>query len=418
MFDSKSIKVGWFLGYRQIKRASLWTNLLIVLIMILTFLNLVVVSGLLVGLIEGAVQTIKQHYISDVFVSKLKEKNYIENSSSLISTIENTPGVSNYSARYLVSGIVEANYQERINFDDIPEQTGAIIAGIDPIKEDAVTGLASLIIEGEYLNEDDFDKVIVGSMLLEKYLNIDSPGFVVLRDVEIGSKIRLKIGDNVREVIVKGITKGKADEIDRRIFMNDKQLRSMTGRDDLNVGEISISVKGNYSPEYVRDVLIDNGFDRFARIQTFDEAQPKFIIDMKNTFALLGTIISSIGLAVAAITIFIVIFINAVTRRKYIGIMKAIGTSGRSIELAYVFQSLIYAIVGSVVGLLLVYGLLIPYFDNHPINFPFSDGILVAPTMVTGIRVIVLIIVTALAGYIPARMIVKKNTLDSILGRN
>lgn len=418
MFDSKSIKVGWFLGYRQIKRASLWTNLLIVLIMILTFLNLVVVSGLLVGLIEGAVQTIKQHYISDVFVSKLKEKNYIENSSSLISTIENTPGISEYSARYLVSGIVETNYQERVNFDDVPEQTGAIIAGIDPAKEDAVTGLASLIIEGEYLNEDDFDKVIVGSMLLEKYLNIDSPGFVVLRDVEIGSKIRLKIGDNVREVIVKGITKGKADEIDRRIFMNDKQLRSMTGRDDLNVGEISISVKGNYSPEYVRDVLIDNGFDRFARIQTFDEAQPKFIIDMKNTFALLGTIISSIGLAVAAITIFIVIFINAVTRRKYIGIMKAIGTSGRSIELAYVFQSLIYAIVGSVVGLLLVYGLLIPYFDNNPINFPFSDGILVAPTMVTGIRVIVLIIVTALAGYIPARMIVKKNTLDSILGRN
>ncbi len=418
MFDSKSIKVGWFLGYRQIKRASLWTNLLIVLIMILTFLNLVVVSGLLVGLIEGAVQTIKQHYISDVFVSKLKEKNYIENSSSLISTIENTPGISEYSARYLVSGIVEANYQERVNFDDVPEQTGAIIAGIDPAKEDAVTGLASLIIEGEYLNEDDFDKVIVGSMLLEKYLNIDSPGFVVLRDVEIGSKIRLKIGDNVREVIVKGITKGKADEIDRRIFMNDKQLRSMTGRDDLNVGEISISVKGNYSPEYVRDVFIDNGFDRFARIQTFDEAQPKFIIDMKNTFALLGTIISSIGLAVAAITIFIVIFINAVTRRKYIGIMKAIGTSGRSIELAYVFQSLIYAIVGSVVGLLLVYGLLIPYFDNNPINFPFSDGILVAPTMVTGIRVIVLIIVTALAGYIPARMIVKKNTLDSILGRN
>jgi putative ABC transport system permease protein len=418
MFDSKSIKVGWFLGYRQIKRASLWTNLLIVLIMILTFLNLVVVSGLLVGLIEGAIQTIKQHYISDVFVSKLKEKNYIENSSSLISTLENTPGVSDFSARYLVSGIVEANYQERTDFNDIPEETGVIIAGINPIKENAVTGLESLIIEGEYLNADDFDKVVVGSMLLEKYLDIDSPGFVVLRNVEIGSKIRLKIGDNVREVFVKGITKGKADEIDRRIFMNDKQLRNMIGRDDLNVGEISISVEDNYSPEYVRDVLINNGFDRYARIQTFDEAQPKFIIDMKNTFALLGTIISSIGLAVAAITVFIVIFINAVTRRKYIGIMKAIGTSGRSIELAYVFQSLIYAVVGSIIGLLLVYGLLIPYFDNNPINFPFSDGILVAPTFVTGIRVLILIVVTALAGYIPARMIVKKNTLDSILGRN
>ncbi len=386
--------------------------------MILTFLNLVVVSGLLVGLIEGAVQTIRQHYISDVFVSKLKEKNYIENSSSLISTIENTPGIESFSARYLISGVVEANYEKRTNFNDIPEETGVIIAGINPKNENSVTGLADLVIEGEYLNDDDFDKVVVGSMLLEKYLDIDPPGFVVLRDVQIGSKIRLKIGDNVREVIVKGITKGKSDEIDRRIFINDKQLRTMIGRDDLNVGEISISVASGYSAEFVRDSLIQNGFDRYARIQTFDEAQPKFIIDMKNTFALLGTIISSIGLAVAAITVFIVIFINAVTRRKYIGIMKAIGTSGRSIELAYVFQSLIYAIVGSIVGLFVVYGLLIPYFDNNPINFPFSDGILVAPVLATGVRVAILIIVTAFAGYIPARMIVKKNTLDSILGRN
>ncbi len=418
MFDSKSIKVGWFLGYRQIKRTSLWTNLLIILIMILTFLNLVVVSGLLVGLIEGAVMTIKQHYISDVFVSKLKEKNYIENSQNIITTIENTPGISNFSARYLVSGVVEANYQERTDFDDIPEETGAVIAGINPEKEDSVTGLASLIIEGEYLNDDDFDKVVVGSMLLEKYLDIDSPGFVVLRNVEIGSKIRLKIGDSVREMTVKGITKGKADEIDRRIFMNEKQLRNMIGRNDMNVGEISIDVDDNYKPEYVRDILIQNGFGRYARIQTFDEAQPKFIIDMKNTFALLGTIISSIGLTVAAITVFIVIFINAVTRRKYIGIMKAIGTSGRSIELSYVFQSLIYAVIGSIIGLVMVYGLLIPYFDNNPIDFPFSDGILVAPTSITIVRVFILIIVTALAGYIPARMIVKKNTLDSILGRN
>ena len=30
----------------------------------------------------------------------------------------------------------------------------------------------------------------------------------------------------------------------------------------------------------------------------------------------------------------------------------------------------------------------------------------------------IVVLVTIIAGYIPARMIVKKNTLDSILGRN
>lgn len=385
--------------------------------MILTFLNLVVISGLLVGLIEGSVNANKKYYTGDVIISKLKENNSIENSRSIIRTIENTPGIAEYSARYLVSGTVEANYQERANFNDIPEEVGVIINGINPEKENNVTGIEKLVVEGEFLEPDDFDQVVVGALLLEKYLNIDSPGFLVLRDVEIGSKIRIKIGDGVREMTVKGITKGKVDEIDRRIFINDSQLRSMMGRSDLNVGEISIITEQTTTPETVRDILINNGLDKFAKIQTFEDAQPKFLLDIKRTFTLLGTIISSIGLTVAAITVFIVIFINAITRRKYIGIMKAIGASGKSIELAYVFQSLIYALVGSIIGLILVYVFLIPYFNENPINFPFSDGILVAPVGITTIRVSILIIITALAGYIPARIIVSKNTLDSILGR-
>jgi len=78
----------------------------------------------------------------------------------------------------------------------------------------------------------------------------------------------------------------------------------------------------------------------------------------------------------------------------------------------------VYAIIGSIVGLVLVYLVLIPYVNANPIDFPFSDGILVAPVFSTSVRVVILIIVTALAGYIPSRIIIRKNTLDSILGRN
>lgn len=417
MLDLKTIRIGWFLGYRQLRRSSPWTNILIVVIMTLTFMNLVVVSGLLVGLIEGAVRANKDLYTGELIVSKLSENNNIENSRTIISTIENTPGIEEYSARYLASGSVEANYKERTNFDDIPEKVGTIIAGVDPVKEDLVTGVADLVVEGEYLDRNDFDQVLVGAMLLDRYLDIDSPGFLVLKDVHVGDKIRITVGNNVREVTIKGITKGKVDEIDRRIFMNDYQLRTMLGTSDLNVNEISVNISPDSTPERVRDILVANGLDRFAKIQTFEDAQPSFLIDIKKTFTLLGTVISSIGLLVAAITVFIVIFINAITRRKYIGIMKAIGMSGNSIEIAYIFQSLFYAIIGSAIGLILVYFLLIPYFDANPINFPFSDGILVAPFGITAIRIAVLVIVTAIAGYIPARIIVKDNTLDSILGR-
>ena len=77
-----------------------------------------------------------------------------------------------------------------------------------------------------------------------------------------------------------------------------------------------------------------------------------------------------------------------------------------------------YALLGSGIGLLIVYFGLVPLFAAHPIDFPFSDGILVAPLIETLIRVGLLVFATLIAGYIPARMIVRKNTLDSILGRN
>ena len=54
----------------------------------------------------------------------------------------------------------------------------------------------------------------------------------------------------------------------------------------------------------------------------------------------------------------------------------------------------------------------------HPIDFPFSDGILVAPISGTIFRISLLMITTIIAGFIPARLVVRKNTLDSILGRN
>jgi ABC-type antimicrobial peptide transport system permease subunit len=82
-----------------------------------------------------------------------------------------------------------------------------------------------------------------------------------------------------------------------------------------------------------------------------------------------------------------------------------------------VLQAFFYGAVGSAIGVALTFGLLEPYFTNNPINFPFSDGILVVTVNGTVIRVAILMMVTLLAGFIPAKIIVRKNTLDAILGR-
>lgn len=412
------IKIAWFLATRQILRSTVWTTLLIIGVMTLTFLNLVVVSGILVGLIEGSVQANKNYYTSDVIVSKLEQKEYIENSNAVISQIEQTPGVRAYSARYVEGVTIEANYKTRKDDSIKPDTAGAQAVGIDPIKENELTQLKKFVVEGEYLEKDDYDKILMGAYLLKKYLPVDSPGFAALENIGPGTKVRISFGSTTREFTVKGILKSKVDEITTRVYFVDSQLRGLIGRNDFNIDEISIAVNPEVDPSEVTRRLRASGVDDFAKVQTFEDAEPKFLKDIKATFALLGNAISSIGLAVASITVFIVIFINAITRRKFIGIAKGIGISGRAIEFSYVMQSFFYAVCGSIIGILVVYLLLVPYFASHPINFPFSDGILVAPLVGTSIRIGLLIISTIIAGYVPARLIVRKNTLDSILGRN
>lgn len=412
-----NLKIGLFLALRQIRRASKWTTGLIVFIMVLTFLNLVVVSGILVGLIEGSIAAHHEQHTSDIILSNLDNKQYIEGSLNIINILQSISEIEHITARFVQGVVAEANYQTKKE-NDKANTASAQLIGINPEAEDNVTGLASHVAEGSYLLPGDYDKVLIGSFLLDQYVNIDSPDFTTLKNVGVGTKIRLKIGAVTKEVAVKGILKSKVDNISRGLFMVDSQVKDLIGRNDGNVAQISIKLKPGVSPLAVKNKLLLSGIQQNAKVQTYVDAQPKFLKDIINTFAMLGNFLSSIGLVVSSITIFIVIFINALTRRKFIGILKGIGINGLAIEISYMFQSVFYAVCGSVIGIVLVYTVLVPLFQAHPIDFPFSDGILVAPVGETFIRMALLIASTIIAGYIPSRMIVRKNTLDSILGRN
>src|SRR3989344_7995322 len=83
-----SLKVGFFLAFRQIKRSSKATTALIIFVMMLTFLNLVVVRGVLVGLIEGSILVYREFSTGEVFISKLPKKSYIESTPDVLKKIE------------------------------------------------------------------------------------------------------------------------------------------------------------------------------------------------------------------------------------------------------------------------------------------------------------------------------------------
>ncbi len=430
-----SLRVGGLLGLRQIQHSNIWVTVLIIVIMVLTFLSNVLISGILVGIIAGGNQANRQQYTADVFVKPLPNESYIENTQPLLDTLARLPEVSQYTARYVAGGTIEANYQIRRDFNTLPNTVGTSITGIDPVIEDNVTQLSERIIEGEYLDPQQSGYILIGATLLERY-SAFSDQFEPLREVYPGDRVKLTVtsgssnsfdegglqgstnsGGRTAEFIVKGIVDSKVSEVSIRAFMTDTDFRRLTGDRGLLASEIAIDVIPNVTDEAVQDILIKNEFDQYAKIQTATEAIPKFLDDIKQTFSILGLLIGIIISSVGAITIFIIIYINAIVNRKQIGILKGIGIRRNAIIYSYVIQAIVYAIVGVGIALLLVYFVFVPVVNQNPIDFPFSDGIIAADAGLVVGRVIMVAITSVLAGFLPAWLIAKRNTLDSILGR-
>ncbi|HTH93062.1 MAG TPA: FtsX-like permease family protein [Candidatus Paceibacterota bacterium] len=413
----QSVRVGIFLGVRQLKRANRSTTILIISIMTFTFLNLVVVSGILVGLIVGGNIANRNQYTGDVIATTLSGKTAIDNSQNFIATIAHDPQVTAYTARYLAGGTIEANYKTRTDFSNEANSVGGQIAGVDPSQEDDFSHISQYVVEGSFLTPGESGYIVLGSDILDRYSASFGQGFDSLKNVYPGNTVKVTINGNTREFIVKGIVKSKVGQVSLRSFMSNADFIQLSNRTDMDVNEIALEHNATITDDQMKARLVADGFTSVSQIQTATEAIPDFLTQIKTAFSLLGNLIGAIGIVVGSITIFIVVFINAVTRRKFIGILKGIGVSPMAIQVSYLLQSLFYGLCGSLLGSLILYGLLVPAFNAHPLNFPFSDGILVADIPTTIVRIIILLVVTLIAGYIPARNIIRKNTLDSILGR-
>lgn len=419
-----SVRVGWFLAVRAVRHNSRWTTGLIVFVMFLTFLNLVVVSGLLSGLIVGSFDEFRRSYSGEVMISVAPRQERIRGSIALLGILQTHPAVQAFSPRLVTSGTVLGTLNTLPRSGEEPNRVGAEVVGIDVVAEESVTSLSRFIVAGEMLEPGEEGVAVVGSSLLAQYSSFagaNIPGLSLLDDVDVGSRIRITFTTGgrtaQRDFFVKGIVDGKVGQVKGRIYIRDLELRRVLQDPRGEYQEIAISVVPGYEQTLVAQLRDSLGDPTAANVQTSDDAIPTTLRDINTTFTVMGNALSSIALVVASITVFIVIFINALTRRKHIGIMKGIGIPPSVILCSYLFQALFYGVVGSVLGVAATYGAIKPFFDAYPIDMPFSDGILVATPSGTAIRAAILLAVTLVAGYVPARIIVRKNTLDSILGR-
>lgn len=441
-YTLNTIRLGFFLAVRQVTRGSKWTSGLIVFIMMLTFLNLVATSGFLVGIIEGSSRAFREQWTGDLIITNRNEKSYIEQTDEIRGVLSSFPQIESFSSRIVTGGKIEANWWEKRKEEDANTVSNQI-AGVDPVEEENTTHLSREVVEGEWLREGDSRGIVLGSGYLVKYSRV-ADLVSLLRDVKPGDIVRVTVsgkksassgsprpednlptndnqvvtGQVTQDFIVRGIINSKVAFVSNRAYILDSELKKMLGKSDSDVSEIAIVMKKGNDPYLVKTPLLKNGFSEYAKINTADEGAPEFLVNIKLFFSIIGNILGSVSVVVALVTIFIIIYINALTRRRQIGIMKGIGVTEFAIEFSYVCQALFYVITGSLIALFFIFALLKPYIDAHPIDTPFAEIVLVAGKADVAFKFIMVVIVSLFAGYLPARLIVKKNTLNAILGRN
>lgn len=405
----RSLKISFFLAYKSITRGNKGVLALIILIMALAFVNLVFISSILSGVVDALDKQVVDNLFSNIVIEPQEEptrKDFIIHPEKLQRQIEDIPGVVATARRYKLGGTMAYDKERKREFISV---SGEII-GIDPEQEKQVTGIAQKVIDGQYLEDLRKGDILLGAELAGGYGGTEE--YNSLGGAGVGDKVRVTFSNGVvRDYKVKGIfrTQFMADGL---AFITVKEAESV------------LSVHRRASQILVRIDVTGTEDHYISEIQTL---APNLEIrkwtdytgelgDVASSFDMIALIVSVVGLAVAAITMFILIYVNVVNRRRQIGILKAIGIKQNIIIYSYVLQSLFYATSGVIIGLLLILYLIAPYFVNNPLPLPVGGVSLSLDSSRLISNIISLLAAALVAGLIPSWRAARENILKAIWG--
>lgn len=404
-----SFKTAFFIAYKSIRKGRKSTLALMLIILWLSFFNMVFVPGVFSGLLATIISLETNTYTSDIMVAPQKEpipKSYINHEQKLRAQIASIPGVVGTARDYLTAASISYDKDKNGVFKRVSAQ----VIGVDPSQFNKIMTVNQYVVAGKFLNDNDTDQVVLAAAVAGGY-GLPEPND--LGGAKVGDKVQVVYGNGVtRTYTVKGITNILFGPALTNVYITAKEAESVLGSAD-QATQILVKVKDQKQANYFKQRIQQLAPNLF--VQTYLDLLTA-IKPVLDAFTYIALIVSVISVLVAAVTIFVMIYINAVSKRRQIGILKAIGIKERIIVYAYVFQSLFYVACGVAIGLLFVFGVLQPILAIHPIELPFGPLVLTFSMPLIMESVGGFFVAGFLSGLIPARLVAREDILSSIWG--
>lgn len=134
------------------------------------------------------------------------------------------------------------------------------------------------------------------------------------------------------------------------------------------------------------------------------------------SFRLIGRILGGVSLFVAAITVFIVTYVDLAAKRRTIGIERAIGITPRAVVGSYALRAVVFGLSGVSLGAALVLLGVVPFFERHPLSFPTGPVSLSVTGEVLRRNAAVMLAVAVVGALLPAWRAVRTRLLGAIWG--
>lgn len=398
------VKVGFVSAKSSIRRGNKKTLAFIIFVLALIFINLVFLPSMIEG-VSGMMTDFMQDYrYGDIVIEPSMDNPYINNADSVLQKVRAVPGVRSATKRLDVGASIQ--HKQKV--------VGVTTTGLIPTEEMDVSRYPYIISEGDFLGELSRDEIIIGAMIAGT--SFGSEIYDNLGEVKAGSLVNVTYSNGVQKTYkVKGIMEGTFELTDLNALVHYKEIESVYRLEESKATSIVVRVD-NPGEEYkIKDKIIDAGVNE--KVFTWGEKADSLIRQAMQSIGMIDVISKYVSLIVGAALILIIIYINVLNRKKEIGILKAVGISPLSIVISYAFISMFYVSMGMLAGLVLYFALMF-YFQANPVVF--YETIKLAPEIRIGLifkSVFIMLIMSVIAGILPAWRVSKESILKAIWGR-
>ncbi|HEY5493795.1 MAG TPA: ABC transporter permease [Candidatus Anoxymicrobiaceae bacterium] len=396
-----SKRIPFFLIVRHVRHSNKGTLALIVFLMAIAFINLLFINSLFSGVVESNQSQLINTRTGNVMITPAKGSDFIDNPAAVVKAVDKVPGVQAAAAETLLPGSIEFG-GTRGNFD---------VTAIDPTTQEKATTVSQKMTAGSYLKPGDTNGIILGDSIAGKKENDTD---FAPNGIKVGDTVNVITDSTSHPFVVRGVFKTKFNGTDDRAFVTNAALNQIAPA--LQGKATDVVVRADHRGNEDKLVAEMKAAGVTGNLRTWQQLAGS-VREITSSFVTINALMTVVGFFIAAVTIFIIIYVDVTHRRQEVGILRAIGVRSPLVVMTYVLQAAVYSFLGVAMGTVLYFAILFPYFKAFPFKIPIGDVSLSIIPWDYLFRAFTVVAVGMLSGLIPALIGTRRPILDDILNR-